>query len=247
MPHRPKLETYLALADEVRSVASSVADEVSRKLRESTRAPSFRDRVLVGLAVKMYNSFQCLRKDAEGRCLEAMHHLKTLVETFIYFHWAARDTGGKSARLVYARTIHDTVRFYKQNKGYVDPAVYDEWVKQLSTATKGIENEWKGFRNRRLTQLARDVGIELQEWYNRIYRLACGPAHIGDLLDHMPGNAGKIHLGNTPTSHLRAEIALDYGLHIMWDLLKAASNYFGLGKEERIKRLEARHNAVRML
>ena len=245
MPRSEKLGAYLELAGEVRSLANNLANDLSRRLQADEQAVAFRDRLLIGLAVKMYNSFECLRNDAEDKRLEAMHHLKTLVETFIYFRWAAKDTGDSSARLVYARTINETIHFNKKNPGYAPKAILREWVKQLATATHGLESRWQKFKDRTIRQLARDIGIDLEKWYNRIYRLACGPAHIGDLMEHMPGPDGEIHLNKTPTSRLRSEIALDYGLHIMWDLLKIASDYLDLRLKERISMLQTRHNALR--
>lgn len=247
MSQSRKLDSYLDLAEEVRSLASHIPNEMSERLRVGQQRVGFRDRVLIGLAVKMNNSFECLRKDAEEGRLEAMHHLKTLVETFIYFHWTARDTGEDSARLLYARTINETVRFYEKNPGYVEKYILDEWVKELASAIRGVETKWQKFKKRKIEHLAGDVGIELGGWYNRIYRLACGPAHVSDLIEHMPGSTGEIRLGKTPISHLRAEIALDYGLHIMWGVLRMASEYLSLGLEARIDSLQSRHNVLRML
>ena len=169
------------------------------------------------------------------------------MEAFIYYHWVIRDPGDKRARLVVARSVDDTMRLYRLNPGYVEQSLYDEWEQILRSLISGIESEWEEFKKkkREIEKLAQDVGINLELWYQRIYRLACGPAHIGDLCDHMPTPEKPFPLGRTPTSHLRAAVALDYGLHILCDLLKAASDFFELGLEETLSRIKARHVAVR--
>ncbi len=242
-----KLQSCLELANEMCSLAYYIADKTSIRLQAEWQALKYRDSVCIGLAAKMYNSFECLVEDAKAERLEAMHHLKTLVETFIYFHWVVQDPGEKRARLVVARSVDETVRFYRKNPGYVEQAVYKQWEKSLRLLTSGLESEWEDFKKtkRQIEELARDLGVNIEEWYQRIYRLACGPAHIGDLLDYMPNVQEAIRLGKTPTSHLRAIVALDYGLQILCDLLKAASDFFQLELEEKIRGIEDRYVAMR--
>lgn len=242
-----KLQSCLELANEMCSLAHHIVDKVSIKLQAGGQALGYRDRVCIGLAVKMYNSFECLIADAGAQRLEAMHHLKTMVETFIYYHWVVQDPGEKRARLVVARSVDETVRFYRKNPGYVEQAVCEEWENTLRRLTSGLESEWGDFKKtkRQIEELARDLGVNIEEWYQRIYRLACGPAHIGDLLDHMPDVQEPIQLGKTPTSHLRAIVALDYGFQILCDLLKAASGFFQLELEKKISEIEKRYVAIR--
>ncbi len=237
------LQSCLELANEMRSLAHHIVDKVSIKLQAGGQALRYRDRVSIGLAKKMYNSFECLIEDAEAQRLEAMHHLKTLVETFFYYHWVVQDPGDKRARLVIARSTDEMLRFYRCNPGYATEEVCDTFENNLRTFTLGLESEWENFKNKKIEKLATEAGIG--EWYQRVYRLACGPAHIGDLLDYMPNVQEVIRLGKTPTSHLRAIVALDYGFQILCDLLKAASGFLQLELEEKISEIEKRYVAIR--
>ena len=106
------LQHYLELAEEVRSLTSNIVNEVSPKFQVANQALPLRDRMLIGLALKMYGSLECLVKDAKTRRSEAMHHLKTMVETFIYFHWVGQDTKDTRARLVFAAGCHRKTVFF---------------------------------------------------------------------------------------------------------------------------------------
>ena len=61
----------------------------------------------------------------------------------------------------------------------------------------------------------------------------------------MPETSGKISLDLPHTSRLQAYIALDYGLHIIFELMKDASKEYKLGLEEKIGKLEAQLTALR--
>lgn len=235
----------MGIAAEVRSLARDIVDAVARKLQAENRSLSFRDRVLVGLAVKMYNAFEALVEDARQGRAPAVHHLKTLVEAFIYFHWVGQDAGETRAKLVFALAAHRKLVFFNKNPGYAEAAQYNTWEAGLRETIQGLEQEWEEFKKRSLEQLAEQTGQSLGQWYERVYRLACEPAHIADLLEHMPLPRRPIHLGETPTALLWASIALDYSLHIMCHLLKAASDAYDLGFDEKIDKLQARYNAIR--
>jgi hypothetical protein len=240
-----KLQDVLEIAHEAQCLAKDIVDRVSAKLQEEGLALPWRNRVLVGLALKMHSSFECLVEDAKRGRLEAMHHLKTLVETFIYFHWVAKDSGEKAARLVYAEGCRNKITFYEKNSRYVEQRLIDDWKEILADKTRGLEREWEEFKRPKVEQLAKCVGPSLADWYDRVYKLACEPAHIADLLEHMPETSGKISLDLPHTSHLQAYIALDYGLHIIFGLMKDASKEYNLGIEEKIGELEARLTTLR--
>lgn len=245
MSERKKLQNYLEIADEVRLLASEIANGISLKLQTENQTLRLRDRVLIGLALKIYNCFASLVEDARQGRAEAVHHLKTLVETFIYFHWVGQDPGETRARLVFAMIAHRKIVFLNENPGYAEPAQYNAWEGGLREAIQDLEPEWEEFKKRSLEHLARETGENLGRWYERVYRLACEPAHIADLLEHMPLPRGPIRLGETPTALLWASIALDYGLHTICDLLKAASDAYELGFDEKIGRLQTRYKAIR--
>jgi len=247
MSEQEKLQRYLEIADQVRFLANDIVNGISLKLRPENEALSFRDRVLLGLALKIYNCFESLVEDARQGRAAAVHHLKTLVETFIYFHWVGQDAGETRAKLVFAIAAHRKLVFFNKNPGYAEPAQYNTWEEGLREIIQGLEREWEEFKKRSLEQLAEESGQNLGQWYERVYRLACEPAHIADLLEHMPLPRRPISLGETQTALLWASIALDYSLHIICHLLKAASDAYELGLNEKIDRLQDRYNAVRAM
>src|SRR5437016_230336 len=60
-----KLQRYFSLADSVRSLVNELIAEGSKRLESGTQDLTLRERVLIGLAVKAYNSFECLTQDAK--------------------------------------------------------------------------------------------------------------------------------------------------------------------------------------
>ena len=242
-----KLRGYLELVDKVRPLAKHIADEVSKRLHAEPTKLSLRERVLIGLALKMYSSFECLVEDGRVNRSGAMHHLKTLMETFVYFHWVGQDTGDMRAKLVFAKGLHRKTVFFEKNIGYAEESTHRSWTQSFEEAIRGLETEWKGFKDRSLEKLAEETGQSLAQWYNRVYRLACEPAHITDLAEYMPLPGKPIHIGETPTSRLWADIALDYGLYIILDVLKNSSDLYELGLGDKIADLLSKHSETRML
>ncbi len=245
MPAEKKLQHYLELAKQVRIMADHIANEASQRLRTQYGTLTLRDRVLIGLAVKMYNSFECLVKDARQERSEAMHHLKTLVETYILFHWVGHSTEETRAKLVFAKAFYRKLVFFEKNPGYTEQEVIDEWKGFFDESIRGLEPIWKEFKKRSLGSLASDVNPTLAGWYHRVYSLACEPAHVSDLQEYMPLPNKPIQLGWTQVSPLRADIALDYGLHVILDVLKNASVLYGFGLDDKIRVLQENHSAVR--
>lgn len=75
--------------------------------------------------------------------------------------------------------------------------------------------------------------------YDRIYRLACEPAHITDLPEFMPTESSMtISLDRQPFSILWSHIALYYGIHVMCQLLRGACKFYGVNPERKIDHVE---------
>ena len=248
MQKQEKLQRYLELSEEVHSLANEISEQATQRLRTEYHTLTLRDRVLIGLAIKMYNSFESLVNDARQVRLEAIHHLKTLVESYIYFHWVGHDTGDTRARLLFARVVDRTLAFFeRQDPGYVEDQEYDIWKGAREESTKGLGDEWRKFRGRSLESLAADVGSELKSWYQRAYRWASEPAHINDLTEYMPLPNRPIVLGEAQTSLLWILVGFNFGLQIICNLLKNVSEIYGLGLDEKITMLQAKHAAIRDL
>lgn len=228
---------------------NQVTAEGSRIRQADTEDLTVRNRVLIGLAIKAYNCFECLIQDAKGLRSEAFHHLKTLAEAHIYFQWVGVKSDDNRAKLLLAEECRYKIGFFDANPE-LDPGRKNcEILKgTLQAWTAGLEHEWKGFKNSRLRKLAEDTSADMVGWYNRVYKPACDPAHISDLSEYMPPTRGPISvIPATDLATLRALIALDYGLQIMWDLLRNLSDIYELGFDETITKLKATLDATRTL
>lgn len=242
-----KLLRYLELADSIRKLVNQVTAEGSRLRKTDAEDLTVRNRVLIGLAIKAYNCFECLIQDATASHSEAFHHLKTLAETHIYFQWVGAKTDDNRAKLLHAEVCRCKIGFFDANPELDPDKKNREILKgRLQVWTVGLEHEWKGFKNPRLRKLAQDTNADMVGWYNRVYKPACESAHISDLLEYMPPPRGSISV--TPVTELavlRALIALDYGLQIMWDLLRNLSDIYELGFYETISKFKATLDAIR--
>lgn len=94
-----KLKMYLDLANQARMLARRLAESA----RQTTTA-DLRTRVLAGIALKAHSAFEGVVRDASVGSECAMHHLKTMVEVFIYYTWILNDEGETRARLVFAES-----------------------------------------------------------------------------------------------------------------------------------------------
>jgi hypothetical protein len=248
MSRHLKLQAYLGLAEEIQTLGEHIINQVRQRIQKGSQSQSFRERVLIGSALKMYDSFEALSEDARQRRSGPMHHLKTVIETFIWFYWVAQDAGETRARLLFAKGIEETLRFHERNQKYAKGDDVERWQEALNEATQGLETEWRHFKKREATveKAAAAVKPNLPEWYDRVYRLACEPAHLTDLVEYMPSPHHPIHLGGTPLSPRWAVIALDYGLFVILQLLRSASASYALRLEQTIAELQERQAAIRV-
>ncbi|KAF0123669.1 MAG: hypothetical protein FD151_158 [bacterium] len=177
---------------------------------------------------------------------ETHHHLKTLIESFIYLHWIIKDPDDTRAKLVLAEGIRKKLSiFFKDNPEDPDHEKYLQSYKEpLGSLTNDKTTEWEDFKEKTIQQLAKDSGLE--RIYSRIYRLACEPAHISDLVDFMPMPEGPITLNQPQTSMLSVIVALNYGIYIFCDILKYGSDFYGLRLDESIGELRTRYDTIRM-
>lgn len=241
MSEKIKLQNYLKLAEEVCSLAEEEVKEISSQLQTRNQRLNLQERLLIGVALKMYHAFESLVEDAKRERAEAIHHLKTLVESFIYLYWVEEERGdNKKARIVLAAACNEKVKFFKNNPNYPDQKSYlQDWESEFKALTKGIEDEWKKFKEKKICKLAEEAKME--SYYHGVYRLACESAHVSDLAEYMPPpNNLAIALNKSRTSVLWSHVALYYGLHIMCDLLHAGSEFYKLGFDQKISDLKTR-------
>jgi hypothetical protein len=101
------------------------------------------------------------------------------------------------------------------------------------------QSEWKSFQGRSLFDVAKDTNEDMVGWYNRVYRVACEPAHIADLSEYLPPARGAVTIAApVKPATFRSLIALDFGLQIIFDLLRNISTVFELPLPEVTTRLK---------
>ena len=185
--------------------ADEALDEAESRLIATARELTLRDRIMIAFAHKMLRTFEALVDDAERGRAEAMHHLKTLCESYIYMIAASKDEA--SAALVLGTSLLKRVEFWRLN-----PSL------QIAGDAEELKREAEELRGGRrlpdLRNLAERHSSELGQWYNIVYRLACEPAHVGDLDAFLPGPGVGIR-GDAPNRVAEAVMALGYGTQIV--------------------------------
>ena len=238
-----KLQLFLDLSEEVNPLLNMTLGKLNHALRESAILMTMRNRVLLGLSLKAFASYERLSIDARDRRAEACHHLKTMVENFIYYHWVSGEAGEQRAKLVYAEGCRGMVAYYENSD---EAELADRWRELLEAHINGIESAWHEFRNKGLERLAGECGLD--QHYQRIYRRACEAAHVADLSTYMPPEPrGDLSLVPPDVSTLRAYVSMDYGLHLVCDLLHDASDILHIGEGEKIRELRQRMTSIKTI
>lgn len=110
-----RLPHYVAFAEEVCVLTERMAAQATAWIKTTAYKQTFRDRVVTALCLKIDSSFHALIDDARMGRSETMHHLKTMVESFIYFHVVAADTSPETAKRLFAKVLHDRAVFVEDN------------------------------------------------------------------------------------------------------------------------------------
>ena len=142
---------------------------------------------------------------------EAMHHLKTMVEAYLYLHLVIADQTQLTAHRLMAEVCYQKATVLSEKPGYTAEKCGAWWASELAALEKdGIQRI--GVTN--LKNLVRHSPV-LGQWYNAVYRAACEPAHITDLIDFMPDHEGpRIGIGSELDADVRARFAIDHGLWV---------------------------------
>lgn len=130
------------------------------------------------------------------------------------------------ARIELALVARDKARFFALNQAHDPDGMYSRtWEQVVERYAKegikplgGPDAESKAH------------GPALRGWYERVYRAACEPAHMADLLEFMPDpSVLDMRAGEVKTGLLHAVVAVDQGLHVMFGTAKFVSdNELGL-------------------
>src|SRR5262249_47425784 len=96
-----------------------------------------------------------------------------------------------------------------------------------------------------LETLAKRHGPELGVWYTEVYRLACDPAHLGDVPDFTPSPDGDFRFGGHPALAMyRVLLAAHYGLAVVIETFRLVSGANDLGIRAPVETLQARLDAI---
>lgn len=233
-----KLQRFLALAEEILSLREALQQRLDEALTAGAFTESLLNSTIIGLHLKALDCFDRLIIDARDRRGEASHHLKTMVECFIYSHWVSRDEGETRARLLSAEGYRSRAAYHESLEEKEYAATWREMQRQ---EINGLQAEWETFKKSNLEKLA---PAETKEHYDRIYRFACEAAHIGDLRAYTPPFPQEPRLRLSHLSMLRAYISLKFGIILACDLLQDASVALKMGTDKEINGFRERWRAI---
>ena len=234
---RALLHRRIAVAEEICAFASSLVVQANVALRERAIRLRNKDRLLVGLALKIDNAYRALIEDCKAERSEAMHHLKTMAECMIYFYAVAQDPSDGMERRVLAKAFHEEAKFFKDNPGETDPSEISE-IEAVRARLLAGPPKVKPLPD--LATLAKSLeGVT--SWYSRVYRMACEPAHIGDVIEFIPQEDEAIGTGPAGDFALfGAKDALWYGSHIVLSIMRTVCESTDLGLQAPFDVLESR-------
>ena len=231
MTNHEKLEYFIEISDKTKKLAKLIIDKISRQIETQNRKLTWREKVIFGLARKGFLTFECLEEDARKGRGEAQHHLKTLVECFMYYRWVIQDDSDTNAKLLLAKSCKGKISFFDKNPDYPERTeLCTKWEEFFNNLIHGIKENWNEFKKKSLEKLSEDSNVEVI--YRRIYKLACEPAHISDILDYFPIPDRQLSLKQPDHSILQSAVAIDYALHIIYCFLHDASDFYKLGLSE---------------
>jgi hypothetical protein len=213
-----KIEAYTAIADELCARIEEFVAQGNQGLKQSGYKLTIRDHVMIGLVLKIDSSFRAFLADARAQRIESLHHLKTMVEAFIYVHVVAKDRSDRTAEGLLCQVYQEKEKFYRLNPtSDIDGGLLRLAIKALAelTRTEGTVS---------LSDVgaeARKHSRELGQWYEQVYRSACEPAHVTDLLEFMESQFKtdpEITIGTVIGAPFRIAVATDQGLELMFNL-----------------------------
>ena len=112
---KEKVDSYVALAEDICRATKAFIDKGTSTLRQQNYGLQIRDKVLLGLGLKIDSAFRALIDDARLRRVEAMHHLKTILEAFTYMFAVAKDDTDTTAQRLLAEICDQKEKYYRLN------------------------------------------------------------------------------------------------------------------------------------
>jgi hypothetical protein len=234
-----KFRLFLLLADEILALRRAINEKLETAIHDGAFNSSMRNRVLVGLSIKALDCFDRLLADARDRRGECSHHLKTMVESFIYSGWVSMDTSETNAKVLCADGFRSTAAYHRATNEVELATEYEGLQRE---EIKGLEAEWKAFQNTSFEVLS--TMANRIDHYRQVYRMACEAAHTGDLTLYMPPQPPEIRYQLSTLSFLRAYVCLKFGIIVACDLLHDASDALGMGLDQQLHDFRERWNAI---
>jgi hypothetical protein len=229
----PTYGELLAIADDLVARGQEALPRIEARLQDYEPELTILDKVVGGLVLKIQACFEALFEDArEGRG-EAMHHLKTMCEAFIYLYEAGASE--ERATLVLANAYHQ--RFKRGDDSRLPDPELAETAKARRDALLGGHRLPEYITH--VDQVADKHGPHLPRWYAGVYRLACEPAHISDLEDFSPAS-GALPKADSPARLHRAYQAMYHGIAIMLAVAEFWTAKNRLGSRVEVHDLRAR-------
>lgn len=228
------------LSSEVRVLAHKCLDAITGILQtqlDTETHIALRVRVLLALAVKMLRSYEAMLIDASDERPECMHHLKTLVESYIYFCWVLKDDQNSRANFILAESANQKTKYFNSNDGY-SPDLLTAWKDEFEFRKAEFELGGSEFGRKQLEKIVNEANLE-KRFYG-LYRLCCEVPHLGDVMEYMPTLSSRIEFYKPEISGLWPIIALENGSYLIIQLIKTGIEAYNLNHEEELKNLGIR-------
>ena len=168
MANDETLDAYIELSDDLCRATKTFVDGGVATLKEMGYQLRIRDKVILALALKIDSAFRALIDDARLRRVEATHHLKTILEAFIFTFVVAKDQTHVTAERLLAEVCAQKEKFFRLNPDRDTPtgryrADWDEGLKNYAAdgilPIGAVGNAAVGYSS------------GLAKWYDAAYRL----------------------------------------------------------------------------
>lgn len=155
-----------------------------------------------------------------------------------------KDESDTNAKLLIAKGCKGKISFFNKNPEYPENAEFrNQWEDTFNKLIHGIEIKWRKFKNKSLEKIAEDSRVD--DYYRRIYKLSCEPAHISDIMDYLLIPSLPLTLDQPITSKLWSTVAIDYALNILCYLVQDASDFYQLGLNVEISNIKFELTKIR--
>ena len=113
-----RIHAHAAIADDLCSRIEEFVARGNQGLKQSGYKLTVRDHVMIGLVLKIDSSFRAFLVDARAERIESLHHLKTMVEAFVYLHIVGKDQSDRTAEGLLCHVYQKREQFYRLNPSY---------------------------------------------------------------------------------------------------------------------------------